>query len=429
MRNRKPNNDHVSILKYVFISVLMFVIAIGISIITRMCLVSDMKFSSFTDNQASLISSMIEGAVGAVAAGFVLYQLKIGAIVEEHENDIAEAQFILQYNQAFIQDPNMCQVEHDLEQQMLGAGKDVPMITDENQQLFINYLVYLEGLAPLVFRNVLHLEHIDDLMAYRFFLAVNNPELQKDQLFEFPEYYRGCLKLYTEWKRYRKAHGQSILQEDSSLDKWLDYERYIDSSVVIRKPCCSDESAEIAELIYGTDPFIYPAAFGSVKNAKKILPDFMQKQDNIFAYENLRIAVADGHIAGVSVVLEHAPDSEMDTAGLIAQYPSLPKSFRHANQMYFGTLPKYFESSENCVYILCLSVSPKYRGNRIGEMLLKNTIKQYPNQNILLHVLSDNGIAVSLYKKYGFQFNGDEQPGYAYSGSAPKCHEMLRRPD
>ena len=36
-----------------------------------------------------------------------MYQLKIAGNVEERQNNIEEAQFILQYNQAFIQDENM----------------------------------------------------------------------------------------------------------------------------------------------------------------------------------------------------------------------------------------------------------------------------------------------------------------------------------
>ncbi len=68
--------------------------------------------------------------------------------------------------------------------------------------MFINYLVYLEGLATLVLNDMMKLDHIDDLMAFRFFLAVNNPELQKAQLAVFPQFYRGCFKLYRKWTEY-----------------------------------------------------------------------------------------------------------------------------------------------------------------------------------------------------------------------------------
>lgn len=50
------------------------------------------------------IIAMLEGIIGAIATGLVLYQLKLAERAEIHQNDIEEAAFILKYNQAFIQD-------------------------------------------------------------------------------------------------------------------------------------------------------------------------------------------------------------------------------------------------------------------------------------------------------------------------------------
>ena len=156
-------NKTPSLLKYILTSILVFVLALLVSIVSRMFLVGEIAFAPFSENEAGLVTSMIEGVVGAIAAGLVLYQLKIAGNVEERQNNIEEAQFILQYNQAFIQDPNMSEVEHRLELYKNGKLEE-PLINDENRQKFINYLVYLEGLAPLILRGVLHLNSIDDLI-------------------------------------------------------------------------------------------------------------------------------------------------------------------------------------------------------------------------------------------------------------------------
>ena len=37
---------------------------------------------------------------------------------------------------------------------------------------------------------------VDDLFSYRFFLAMNNKEVQEFELGPEAEYYRGCFKLY-----------------------------------------------------------------------------------------------------------------------------------------------------------------------------------------------------------------------------------------
>lgn len=212
-------------IRYLLLSIAVFVGSVLLAIVTRMCLVADTTFWNFDEDQASLITSMIEGIVGALSIGIVVFQLHIGNEAEKHQNDIEEGKFILQYNRTFIQDPNMCDIEQRLEMNWLGTLKE-SLVTDDNRQAFINYLTYLEGLAPLVLGDVLKLEHIDDLMAYRYFLAVNTPELQQDQLFIFPDYYRGCFKLYEKWKQYRLDKGYPILREETSIDKWDRYREY-----------------------------------------------------------------------------------------------------------------------------------------------------------------------------------------------------------
>lgn len=232
--------------KYIFIAIAIFAASLFLSIFTRMLLVSDRRIASFSDEQTVLVADMIQGAVAAIAAGFVLYEMKVNASVAARQNDIEEAQFLLQYNQSFIQDAEMCAVEQRLEQWMENheagnKGNAEPLINDKNHQRFINYLVYLEGLAPLIFRDILKLEHIDDLMAYRFFLALNNPELQEDQLFRYPEYYRGCFKLYAMWKSYRKKGGHINPLPEYSLDFWPEFELYSESPVSTQRLDAADD--------------------------------------------------------------------------------------------------------------------------------------------------------------------------------------------
>lgn len=421
--NGKGNSP--SLVKYILLSLLVFILALLISILSRMLLVFDGTFLGFSEEQAGLVTSMIEGVVGAAAAGLVLYQLKVSSNVEERQNSIQEAQFILQYNQAFIQDKDMCRIEQVMERFMLGQT-DGPIINDENRQMFINYLVYLEGLAPLILRDVLHLSHVDDLFAYRFFLAVNNREIQEDQLFAFPDYYRGCFKLYEKWKQYRREQNREILMEEHSLDRWQDYEKYIDSPVMVRAMEEGDDRQAVAELIYGTDPYIYPAAFGTSRAAQKALPRLMDRETCAFGRGNIRVAVERDGIVGIAVVLTDPP-ADIDCDEFYAAHSRLPESFRHTCRNYFNQLGPYLEG--DAVYIACVSVDPRRRGRRVGEMLIKGLIREFPGRRLKLHVLCDNGPAISLYRKYGFEIVGGQSPGYAYGGPAPLCYEMVRLPE
>ncbi len=206
----KNKKSTISISKYVLISVLILVISITISLLVGFIL----SLLSETGRPIEYVSALVEGIIASVATGLVLYQLKVGEKTERHQGDIEEASFTLQFNQAFIQDENMVKVEELLENQAYYDTQPKEIVTPENRQKFINYLVYLESMAPLILSGVLDLQYIDNLMAYRFFLAIDNKELQDKEILPFAEYYRGCFKLYRIWKQYRDEHGYSCPKDD-----------------------------------------------------------------------------------------------------------------------------------------------------------------------------------------------------------------------
>lgn len=140
--------------------------------------------------------------------------------VEYHENKLLnEAQFIMELNEQFIGNENMSGVECDLERYFSKYRKGE--ITKEycqdfekkysldnrDRQHLVNYLVHLEGIAALVKNKVLHIETIDDLMSYRYFIAMNNPVVQKLELLEYSEFYKGCFEIYEAWVDVLERQG------------------------------------------------------------------------------------------------------------------------------------------------------------------------------------------------------------------------------
>lgn len=210
------------IFKYTVITLAMFVIAVKLAdLIVLLMLKSEIPAEAL-----SAVPELSGSVIAAIASALVLYELKNNDIEKTRENDINEASFIFNYNQAFISDENMVRVESLLENQTY-YGYEGEIITDETRQMFINYLVYLEGLAVLIDKKVLRFESIDNLMAYRFFLIMNNEEVQKKELTVFPDYYRGCLKVYSLWKDYRKKRNYEIPNEQNDLEKWDRFKEYI----------------------------------------------------------------------------------------------------------------------------------------------------------------------------------------------------------
>lgn len=115
--------------------------------------------------------------------------------LEYHENKLLnEAQFIADLNEQFISNEHMSDVEWDLEKFYIKYGKgelteeyckefeEKYDINKRERQYLVNYLVHLEGVAALVKSRVLHIPTMTDLMAYRYFIAVNNPVVQKIEL-------------------------------------------------------------------------------------------------------------------------------------------------------------------------------------------------------------------------------------------------------
>lgn len=175
----------------------------------------------FPMSDVATIITTLTAIIGAFA---IWFQMK-------RERDINEAEFIMNYNTTFIENPEYVELEQKLEKyrkivESNGNLDDLEnIITEENQQTVINYLVYHEALAVFVKKGVLKIESIDDLFAYRFFLVMNNPEVQKVELCPEAQYYHGCYWLHKKWTEYRRKKGLYILLEETSLEKTNEYRK------------------------------------------------------------------------------------------------------------------------------------------------------------------------------------------------------------
>jgi len=163
------------------------------------------------------ISTIVATVVAAMGILGVCIQLKKDA-------DIKEAEFLTDYNFVFLTTEKFVRMEKRLELSRK-TGQSINF-TEEDRQDLIDYLVYLESFAPLVLNKMVRLSIVDDLFGYRYFLAVNNREVQDFELCQEAEYYRGCFKLYSVWKEYRKKHDLIIPLEETSLDDWEHFEKY-----------------------------------------------------------------------------------------------------------------------------------------------------------------------------------------------------------
>ena len=401
------------------------------------------------EEQTASAAQLTGGVLAAIAAVFLwleLYADRQERIhqneIEKRQNEINEASFLLRYNQSFIQDEKMTTVESLLEAKAFyGLTKDI--IDDKTRQMFVNYLVYLEGMAPLILNDILQLPHVDDLMAYRFFLAVNTPEVQDKELKRFPEYYRGCFKLYKKWSAYRAVKKLEIPLSETALCKWKEFHNYASEGSfgqqLEQDSSLSDKDyANIAALIYETDPHIYPALFtlaagpegsGSPETAGKVLPAVFEKgTDAMFRKENLFVYRISGRIAGL--ILWHRGGLDWDTESLVATAEELGAALNGAcvesvRNAYVGD--RYGTDAEDgTLYLINICVVEDMRRKGIGREMMEEFIAEHPKDKMELCVLADNTGAVALYEQMGFKKPEDAAPGFSLSESKPSVYVMTR---
>lgn len=195
-------NQHPSIGRYVLIAVVIFTISIIISIAAKCILIFDTRIFFFEQDQVLLITSMIEGAVGAIAAAFVLYQLKSNQEVELHENEIHEAEFYQTFINYWIEADNLF-VQYPECRKYFYDGADVSELDPESDE----------------FQRVMAItEYFDDLFRYSKTQVSNNitfgASIPQDQIDSFNVYIKN-MQQKPVFEFYKNRYGQWVNSTDN----------------------------------------------------------------------------------------------------------------------------------------------------------------------------------------------------------------------
>lgn len=359
-----------------------------------------------------------------------------------------ESSFIMNMNNQFISNPSMTFIEHELEQyynQYLvrfkeGETGDIADTRDihlginmsrssEDCQKLINYLVYLESLAALVDRGVIHLSVIDDLFSYRFFIAVNNPVVQENELYPYKDFYRGVYRLSNLWtedheKRRITIPMASFKLEDKFDNKVRDerWATFLDVSLAR----ATDNKTDIGRVLYDTDPYVYPEAFGSDRDkAARSLGRLIGMDNTLLDYKNIVVARYNGTVAGVCLITDGKYSwNKKALLERIGNDLPMRESFEYASDKYFTRLAS---GDKNCIEIVALSVDEGFRRKHIGTKLLEEVSRLFPDKAQELEVLQDNESAIKMYENIGFEIVGEPFEGFAPAGlKRPMCLRMKR---
>lgn len=170
----------------------------------------------------------------------------------------------------------------------------------------------------------------------------------------------------------------------------------------------NDDLYVISELIYYTDPYIYPFWFdGDIEEAKKYLPTLLKKGKGLFDINNFYVAIdkSNNHIVALLCAIDKSVDLTYDY-----------EEDKKINYRYKIAIDKYVKSVEDeisnsdddkLLYISNVCVSDGLRGLRIGSKLMSCFIEKMETENNFekfeLDCLLHNLRAKNLYHSMGFK--------------------------
>lgn len=176
------------------------------------------------------------------------------------------------------------------------------------------------------------------------------------------------------------------------------------SDITCRRAKKTDNMAEIATLIYQTDPYIYPYWFeNDINKAIDFLSDKILMEGFIFNYNNLYVALdkATNKIVGLVVALDPTVNLEFD----YSPYKGINQNHKDVIEKYIDACIKDIMENDS-MYIMNCAVLEEYRGRRIGSKLLGHFISNMERagfENYRLDCLLHNLRAKNLYHTLGFK--------------------------
>ena len=174
-------------------------------------------------------------------------------------------------------------------------------------------------------------------------------------------------------------------------------------NIIFRRAQIGDVFSEIAELIYFTDPYIYPFWFrDDVNYACEVLAEYIAKPGFIFYFENLYVAYdrTTDHIVGIICAIDKTSDLTFDYSEL----KSLDPHFRITIEQYIEKIIKEAQTNDY-LYISNVCIDGDYRGKGLGTRLVGYYLGQMEKagfEEFAVDCLLHNLRARNLYHNLGF---------------------------
>ena len=185
-----------------------------ILIISTSLIVLGVIIGSFLTEYSNTISTIVTTVTAIIGAVALWIQFK-------KDKQINEASFIVEFYQSFYEQESNVKVLNELDKKY-SEEKYTSLKTMSADVL--NYLTWIRTLCDLIDRKVLSYESIDEIYSYKFFMILNNKEVQEMEIHKYANLYKLIYKTHNGWTKYHKKKGLAILMADEDLSLVEGYE-------------------------------------------------------------------------------------------------------------------------------------------------------------------------------------------------------------
>lgn len=172
--------------------------------------------------------------------------------------------------------------------------------------------------------------------------------------------------------------------------------------VIIRK-AMANEWKDFVELMLVSAPY-FSILFG--KKVETILQGLFCYRSNLFSFEHVHFAELDGKIAGMILGYDWKikKQENLMTGFLLLKKIGVGILRKLSPLIKFNATVGKLHSGE--FYVSNIAVKPKYRGMEVGKRIMfeaEHEAKMAGAERIVLDVEKDNVVAITLYKKMGYE--------------------------
>lgn len=204
----------------------------------------------------------------------------------------------------------------------------------------------------------------------------------------------------------------------------IEYLQLYENSILTR-----ENLIQIADLVYDTDPYIYPAMFGCRESAEQMIPLLMDNRDAMFRRSNCFVAMEHHRVVGLLLWTEGSLNWSPQLLKELSENQGIEVSpyLDMAADEYVDGYRKEQKSRTICIINVC--VDKNHQGKGIGRKMMETFFERMKGDMYELCVLQDNLSAVHLYRSLGFDdyesYNGfsvdhRKLPAYKMRKSANK---------